>query len=270
MQCRFPLWKGRMKKQNLGGLVFLFAATILAVWLNLDDLKEYTSPETATVERQAGRYTLAVSWQPAFCEMRPNKAECRSQRKGRFDTQYFSLHGLWPETLGRQYCGIDQRLIDLDKRGRWSDLPALQLSTSLREELALKMPGYRSHLHRHEWYKHGSCMAGYSQEDYFRISLALLDQLNASPVARLLADNPGREFRFTDLGRALDDAFGDGARDRMTMDCYRDNGRRIIQELKLSIAGRLEETSSLAQALAAGERVGRSCPRGIADPAGLQ
>ena len=41
-------------------------------------------------------YVLALSWQPAFCEGRPDKSECRTQTQNRFDANNFVLHGLWP------------------------------------------------------------------------------------------------------------------------------------------------------------------------------
>ncbi len=52
------------------------------------------------------RYTLAVSWQPAFCEARTRTPECRSQTPGRFDASHFSLHGLWPEPYENVFCGV--------------------------------------------------------------------------------------------------------------------------------------------------------------------
>ena len=37
-------------------------------------------------------YILAASWQPGFCETKPNKPECISQTSDRFDATSFSIH----------------------------------------------------------------------------------------------------------------------------------------------------------------------------------
>jgi len=52
------------------------------------------------------------------------------------------------------------------------------------------MPGVESLLHRHEWYKHGTCYNPQSdrpEEEYFEESLALLKQINNSSVQDLFA-----------------------------------------------------------------------------------
>ena len=41
-------------------------------------------------------YVLAASWQPSFCETKPDKDECESQTGDRFDATHFAIHGLWP------------------------------------------------------------------------------------------------------------------------------------------------------------------------------
>ena len=60
---------------------------------------------------------LALSWQPAFCETKPEKTECRQLNAGELpvtETQ-LSLHGLWPQPQGREYCGVPAGLVALDK-----------------------------------------------------------------------------------------------------------------------------------------------------------
>ncbi|MDJ0614122.1 MAG: ribonuclease [Rhizobiaceae bacterium] len=259
-----------MKKQSLGSIAFLVLAVIAAAWLNYEENDTEHSQEAAKPKSGSADYVLAVSWQPAFCEQRPGKPECRSQRAGRFDANYFTLHGLWPQPRDNVYCGVSQNTVKKDKSGRWNELPKLDLSQPLRDELASKMPGYRSNLHRHEWYKHGTCMPGYSPEKYFRVSLDLLDQLNGSAVRELIVRNISREVPFRDFNTAYQRAFGREAAKRVILDCYRDDGRRIIQEFKLSISGNLSKMPDLGSLLAAGDTVGRSCPGGIVDPVGLQ
>ena len=257
-----------MKNKQFVYFVLLFILLVATLWLNRGDFASHNAPGNTDVN--AAGYLLALSWQPAFCEQRPNKAECRSQRAGRFDSQNFTLHGLWPQPRDNTYCNVPAHLIELDKSGRWHKLPKLPLSDPLRKELAIKMPGYRSSLHRHEWFKHGSCLNGASPELYYRLSLNLLDQLNNSGFVDVINNNLNRTMQFRDLEEAFTRAFGRSSSGRLIVDCYRDDGRRIIQEIKLSIGGDLNEESNLSGLLASGKKVGRSCPHGVIDPVGLQ
>ena len=253
-----------MKKSPIFNLAFLFVLIALVLWMNWPEANRTITGQHST------DFVLAVSWQPAFCEKRPNTRECRSQRKGRFDTQNFSLHGLWPQPHGNVYCGVAEGLIQNDKSGRWLKLPKLDLSDSLRNELKEKMPGYHSGLHRHEWYKHGSCMTGTSPEQYYRLSLNLLDQLNNASFVKYIRNSRGERLHYRDIENAFVRSFGKASESKMVVDCYRDNARRIIQELKLSLSGDLGESVKLSELLSAGKKVGKSCPSGIIDPVGLQ
>lgn len=255
-----------MKKNSLGGIAFLLLAVAVAVWLNRP---ENTGPHPAA-KGGAQTYILALSWQPAFCERRPNRPECRSQRETRFDAANFSLHGLWPQPENNLYCGVSTGLVSLDKSGRWMQLPKLELSDGLRKELSLKMPGYRSGLHRHEWIKHGTCMQGSEPEAYFRISLDLLDQLNGTDLASLMRENINRRLDYRALETAFERSLGSGSGGRLVVDCYRDDGRRIISEIKLSLTGKNLETLDLKQMVSAAPRLGGSCPSGIVDRVGQQ
>lgn len=48
---------------------------------------------------------LAMSWQPAFCESKPSKTECRQLNDGLLPVTEvrLSLHGLWPQPSGHFY-----------------------------------------------------------------------------------------------------------------------------------------------------------------------
>jgi ribonuclease T2 len=82
-------------------------------------------------------YILAVSWQPAFCEGKPDKTECETQRHDRFDATHFTLHGLWPK---KQYCNVDRHIVAADKDNRWNGLPEPELSDATRHALSEVMP----------------------------------------------------------------------------------------------------------------------------------
>lgn len=254
-------------KKEIYNIAFLIVVAVLVVWLYWPK----TDAPTSVATKGEKAFVLAVSWQPAFCEQKPNKPECRSQHGGRYDATHFALHGLWLQKRGQHYCGVASDTIRLDKQGRWRDLPKLNLSNDLRSELARLMPGYRSYLHRHEWYKHGTCM-GMSAETYFEISNKLIKDLNKSALRHLFANRLGREISYGDISKAFHQAYGLQAAERLTVSCRRDGNRNLINELK--IAYRFDpdtfEASQIKAAIQNASKVSNGCKRGIVDPVGLQ
>jgi len=223
---------------------------------------------TAVPAAAADAMVLAVSWQPAFCETRPEKPECASQTADRHDASHLSLHGLWPEPRDNVYCGVDAAVRAADEAGRWRELPAVGLTKGTREVLERAMPGSRSFLHRHEWTKHGTCY-GASPEAYFADSLRLLAELNASAVRSLLADGIGRVVTGRAIRERFDAAFGDGAGNRVELVCRRVGARRLLVELRIGLAGPITETSGLAELLAGAPERRPGCGSGIVDRVGL-
>ncbi|WP_282605976.1 ribonuclease T2 [Pelagibius sp. Alg239-R121] len=226
-----------------------------------DDDREVPPRKTALL--------LAVSWQPAFCETRPDKKECRSQHEERFDASNFTLHGLWPQPRDNVYCDVDSGMKRDDKDRRWDRLPLLDLTAGTRTELNKVMPGTASFLHRHEWVKHGTC---YSEkpETYYRDSLRVMEQLNNSDVKSLFAANVGQNISTSDIHEAFEKSFGAGSSQRVQVTCKNDGGRRLITELKIHLAGPLGEDADLAAAIGAGDKTSPGCNDGIVDPVGLQ
>ncbi|MGG7519102.1 ribonuclease T2 family protein [Allorhizobium undicola] len=209
---------------------------------------------------------LAVSWQPAFCETRPDKPECRSQTADRFDASHFTLHGLWP--MRSNYCGVSQADIEADKAGKWTSLPSVELTPETKAALDRVMPGTQSALERHEWIKHGTC-TGQSQQDYFADALALMDELNASPVANLFARNVGQVVTAAAVQNAFDESFGKDASRRVKMRCERDGDRRIITELTIGL-GATAAKAPLATRIQAAGGTKFDCDEGVVDGVGLQ
>ena len=204
-------------------------------------------------------YVLAASWQPSFCEIKPNKPECTSQTEDRFDATSFSIHGLWPRS---QYCNVSRNIQELDKHRRWLELPALELSPALRQELAIKMPGYQSGLHRHEWYKHGTCYSA-TPEEYYQETISLLDQLNASEVRTLLAQNLEQDITEEQIDQAFGNAFG--VTGKVTMSCERVKGEKLIDELLIKLRGEIEPETDLVDLLTAASNAKRGCKIGQVD-----
>jgi ribonuclease T2 len=217
----------------------------------------------------AETYVLAISWQPAFCELAGRKPECRSQRAESADARQFSLHGLWPQPSSRAYCGIAASEIEASKGGRWRDIDIAFLPQPLWRRLQAGMPGTRSNLHRHEWVKHGSCIDGADEERYFEASLDLLDSVNSSPLARLFAENIGKSLSADTVRAAFELGFGTGSGLRLRISCAQDGNRRIIRELTIGLVGDPFVTE-MKDLVAAASPTDAGCPAGIVDQAGQQ
>ena len=235
------------------------------------------TPPIAPFEPPAGQEAtdllLALSWQPAFCETKPSKTECEQLNDGLLpitETQ-LSLHGLWPQPRGNDYCGVSDDVIRLDKDRRWSQLPAPELDAETAERLAVAMPGTASFLDRHEWIKHGTCFFGdRNGDEYYDDTLYVMDAINGSEVGEMLAAHVGATLETDDLRAAFDAAFGAGAGDRVQVNCTGDQGRVLIQELKIAMLGEITETADVGALIRAAQPQSPGCPRGIVDPAGLQ
>lgn len=232
-----------------------------------------TDDFTAPAGTEATDLLVALSWQPAFCESKPDKKECRQLNDGLLpitETQ-LSLHGLWPQPNGNFYCGVPDNLKQLDKANRWAELPPPHLDADTADRLAVAMPGTASFLERHEWIKHGTCFHGEGNGDeFFDDSLRVLSAINESEVGRLFAENVGSELATADIRKAFDSAFGAGAGDRVQVKCAGDQGRVLIQEITITLKGEITETADIGTLIRAGKPQSPGCARGIIDPAGLQ
>lgn len=214
---------------------------------------------------------LAISWQPAFCETHQNKIECQTQTENRFDADNFTLHGLWPQPRNNVYCGVTQQIKSLDLAKKWSELPPIQLSEPLVQELAIKMPGMASDLHLHEWYKHGTCYSD-TPEEYYQESLDLLNQINDSPVRDLFAANIGNQITSSDIRNEFNQTFSNNAGSKVAVSCFQDNeptNRRMIAELKLNFQGDIEPETLMTDLFVNGKSVSSGCNRGEIDPVGF-
>lgn len=222
---------------------------------------------------KAADLLLALSWQPAFCEARPAKVECKQVNDGLLPIteRQLSLHGLWPQPNGNVYCGVPDAVKALDTPDSWGRLPAPQLDAATVERLDVAMPGRASHLDRHEWIKHGVCFPGGDDgQTYFSAALSAMDAVNGSGLADLLASRVGGEVSGEEIRAVFDRAFGAGAGDRVTVKCSDDGGRTLFQEVRISLKGDLSEGADLGALMRAAQPAGVGCRKGVVDPVGLQ
>lgn len=216
---------------------------------------------------------LTLSWQPAFCEEKPSKTECKQLNGGSLPVaeKQLSLHGLWPQPNGNFYCGVPDSIKKLDKSGDWEKLPAPELDADTAARLAKAMPGVASFLDRHEWIKHGTCFYGdRNGDEYFDDTLLVLDAINHSTVGALFEGHVGAEIDTSDIRNAFDAAFGTGAGDRVKVICTKDQGRVLIKELWINLKGEITEHADVGALIRAGDTQDIDCRGGVVDPAGLQ
>jgi len=216
---------------------------------------------------------LTLSWQSAFCEIRPGKTECRDLNDDLLPhtTRQLSIHGLWPQPKGKNYCGVPNSVKKLDKPESWAQLPIPAIDTDTEDELRAAMPGFASFLHHHEWIKHGTCYLGDGGADeYYDDTLYLTGLINESAVVDLFVNNVGQEITGTDIRAAFDSAFGKGTGDRVLIKCTRDDGRTLISELWINLKGKITQDADLGELMLAANTTGMGCQSGIVDAAGLQ
>jgi ribonuclease T2 len=170
---------------------------------------------------QVTHYVLALSWQPAFCELNARKPECRALDPSDFAATHLTVHGLWPNdrpNAGPSYCGVDEETRALDEPKSWCELPEPEMSGKTRAHLAQTMPGVLSCLDRHEWIKHGTC-AGTGAERYFGETLRLAAAVQATAFAQAISANIGREVTPEQLIRAFEASYGAGSGKALTLVC---------------------------------------------------
>jgi len=217
-------------------------------------------------------YVLALSWQPAFCELNADRPECRELDSGDFAASHLTVHGLWPNDRpggGPSHCDVDAATKALDQPKSWCELPKPKLKAETSAQLAPAMPGTASCLDRHEWIKHGSC-SGLDANSYFTDMLRLAAAVQATPMAEIVAANIGRNITPKQLSNAFEASFGAGSSRALTLVCAERNGRHFLSEIRIAL-----ETTSVKGALERddlyldGEPAAGTCPDTIrVDPAG--
>jgi ribonuclease T2 len=214
-------------------------------------------------------FVLAISWEPAFCEAMPSKAECKAETATSYDATHFSLHGLWPQPRSKAYCGVSDTDKASDKAHSWTALPAVDVTPATRTALDKDMPGTKSALERHEWIEHGTC-AGVSQEVFFTRATLFADTIANSAVGALFAGHIGQRLEGSDIRKAFDTAFGAGAGDRVRISCETHNGRGLLSEITIGLSGDVMHDGSIGELIAAAGKTSPGCAGGIVDAVGKQ
>lgn len=205
-------------------------------------------------------YAFAISWEPAFCQAMKGKAECKAQTPASYDASHFSLHGLWPQPRRNVFCGVDQATAALDDQHQWEQLPAPDISAATKAALDKVMPGTQSVLERHEWIKHGTCYPSGNADQYFTDAIRLINDVNNSPVQKFMAANIGKTIRSADLRATFDEAYGNGAGERVHVSCSKDG---MISELTIGLKGNISAGTKLSDLIALADPSDVGCTSGL-------
>ena len=216
--------------------------------------------------RKRATHVLAMGWEPAFCAKHADKSECREMTSTGFAATHLSLHGLWPQPRGTQYCSVPPELQQTDRNHDWNGLPEPEMSAATLQRLSAVMPGVQSRLQRHEWIVHGTCF-GSNADGYFARAAGLAEAVNASTVSQLFAGNTGRVVSATAIRAAFDEAFGAGAGERVAISCGGRGDTRKITELVVNLAGDVKGGAGLRDLIQAAPPVAAGCPGGLIDTA---
>lgn len=181
-------------------------------------------------------FVLALSWQPAFCEVKDDKQECKKM-EDKYGEDYslgpkFTLHGLWPN---QQACGINYGFCsNQGKKGNWCDYPVLNLSPAITSSLASVMPNlrYSGCLHRYQWYKHGACQAKWDKDTYFQVAIDLTKEFNGN-LKQYLDKNIDTNINKEDFWELLIAHYGNSIRHNTRLKCQ----NNMLLEIQIHLPG---------------------------------
>ncbi len=208
----------------------VFYIFLLSLFLNAEGLFGIGSIFSKDSNKINLDSVLVLSWHNSFCENHSNKKECKLN--GGEAKNHLVLHGLWPQPRNNVYCGVDKRIIELDKKRMWNALPPLNLNPKIKELMEIYMPGYKSNLHRHEYYKHGTC---YSKDpnEYFLDALTLTKYVD-SIIGEYLRANIGKKIKTIILKNFAAKAIDKKIKNKLAVKCK----RVVLKEIWISLKGK--------------------------------
>lgn len=204
------------------------------------------SKQSCSTAGEEDSFVFAISWQPAFCESHQQKPECKVTDPNLYQAKNFTLHGLWPN---KQSCGTHYGFCgDYKKTVRpFCNYAAVPMKPETLKQLGQVMPSaaHGSCLQRHEWYKHGTCQTEQNADGYFDTAMRLLKEFNDAGLAKFMQENIGKTVSTQSFFDAVDQAFQEGAHQRLQISC---SGGKL-QDVYINLPAELAEDASLADML---------------------
>lgn len=204
---------------------------------------------------------LVMTWGPTFCRTEPDTRGCETGEVAAMGRVWL-LHGLWPQPVDNQYCGVPEDVADQARKIREGRMPPLQLDAGVRAALPTVMVN-SAIMAPHEWYAHGTC-SGVAPDVFFADAIALARQAR-QVLDPIYADAEGERMSLSDLRTAFDTAFGAGAGARVRLSCRNVTGEgSAVFEVHLSLPPVLDlrtddETSSLKDLMLAAPPISPGC-----------
>jgi ribonuclease I len=132
------------------------------------------------------------------------------------------------------------------------------------------MPGVESCLHRHEWYKHGSC-SGLAPKDYYALSVKLALNFSKTRFNDFVSRNAGGDVERRTLLNEFDREFGRGSSSYLELKCEWINGVALLTEIRIYLQNSLNTSHSLKELFPKNRmNIKGSCPKRFRiDEAGL-
>ncbi|PCI30177.1 MAG: hypothetical protein COB67_02510 [SAR324 cluster bacterium] len=233
-----------MKVFKLGYFIGV-ALLSLNITISAEVLKNNLPPD-CDVSGLAESNVLAVSWQPAFCEMKSQKKECSVTNTNAYQANNFALHGFWPNksSCGHSYGYCDKN--NPKEKGHCNYKPVPMSQESLAN-LGVYMPSaaHGTCLQRHEWYKHGTCQTQRDATQYYDMSIRLLKEFNESGISGYMAQNIGKSVSTKEFFSVVDKSLGEGAHKKMLIKCY----KGMLIDIYISLPKDISKESTLKQLL---------------------
>jgi ribonuclease T2 len=143
------------------------------------------------------------------------------------------LHGLWPQPVDNQYCGVPKAIAEKASDLHGHHMPSVDLSADVRDTLQ-SMVSDASIMAPHEWYAHGTC-SGVTPDVFFSDATAL------TAAARKILDPifmeaEGGRIQLSDVQDKFNQVYGAGAGERVRLSCRNVTGQgSVVYELHLSL-----------------------------------
>lgn len=230
------------------------------------DIDYHISKNRETINKNPNNkeYVLAISWQNAFCQLHKTKKECKVQNSDSHSSKNFSLHGLWPQPRDNIFCNVSDKDKNLIEEKAWCELATLNLPKETFNELREVMPGVTSCLQRYEWTKHGTCYSE-SPVEYYSESISLIKQINSSPIQDFFENNIGKRVNTTDIKKKFNEAFGEGAGNKIKINCK----NNLITEIQINLKGEIEANTNIRDLIKNAENKSTGCKSGFIDAVGF-
>jgi len=175
---------------------------------------------------------LVLTWGPSLCAAEPTNSGCKSGHVASQGSTWI-LHGLWPQPVDHQYCGVPKEIADRAGDLHGSHMPSVDMADDVRNTLQSRMSD-ASILAPHEWYAHGTC-SGVTPDVFFSDAAGLTDQAR-KVLDPIFTEAEGGRIQLSAVRDKLDAEYGPGAGERVRLSCRNVTGQgSVAYELHLSL-----------------------------------